>query len=296
MPDSPPSPRLVVRCWGARGTVPSPGAATLRYGGHTTCVELTTPDGQRAVLDAGSGIRPLALDWKTHRPLAPAADISLFLTHRHFDHVIGLPHFLPLLANDTRVEVRCGNAGVDELAHTLDTLLKPPLFVATPERATLALESCDVGISTQIGAGCRVTPFEARHNGGAAIFLVERDSRPVFAFAPDNELSYASDDRSVASWRGALAARLHGVDVLMHDAMFTDDELPRYVGWGHSSADEATRFAIECGASTLVLCHHHPDRADGAVDAMTRRCRELARARGSALGVEAAYEGMTLAL
>jgi ribonuclease BN (tRNA processing enzyme) len=84
------------------------------------------------------------------------------------------------------------------------------------------------------------------------------------------------------------------VPLLLHDAMFVDPELERFQGWGHSSAEEATRFAIECGAERLLLFHHHPDRTDAEVDALVTRCRRLALASRSALSIDAAYEGLTI--
>jgi phosphoribosyl 1,2-cyclic phosphodiesterase len=288
------SPRLLLRCWGARGTAPSPGPHTLRYGGNTSCVELIPSSGERVVFDAGSGLRALgvAMLREAHRSRVP---LQLFLTHRHLDHVIGLPQFLPLLSEHEPMVLRCGNATVGEVHALINTLLAPPLFVSMPSvGSALRVEPCESGVPTTLENGWVVHRFDARHNGGAAVFRVDDSRGALVAFAPDNELSYASVDPAVTAWRVRLAEQLRGVPLLLHDAMFVDPELERFQGWGHSSAEEATRFAIECGAERLLLFHHHPDRTDAEVDALVTRCRRLALASRSALSIDAAYEGLTI--
>lgn len=221
--------------------------------------------------------------------------IHLFLTHQHFDHIIGLPHFQPLRADFCQVILRCGNASIEQLQGLVQSVLAPPLFVAMPMLSeTLRVESCDVGVPMTVGEGVAVHRIDARHNGGAAIFRIDDERGPAIAFAPDNELSYASTDPAVMQWRRGVIDALRGVPLLLHDAMYQDAEVAKYVGWGHSSAEEATQLAIECNAQRLVLFHHHPDRTDSEIDDLVWTCRSLAHRAGSRLQVDAAYEGMTL--
>ncbi len=255
-------------------------------------------------MDAGSGIRALGAQIVKEREAAPAGGppnsaaeelIHLFLTHQHFDHIVGLPHFQPLRLEKSRVVLRCGNATRAELQEMVRLVLAPPLFVAMPMLAnTLSIESCDANAPMHIGGGCTVTRIEARHNGGAAIFRVDDAHGPAIAFAPDNELSYANRAADVVEWRTRTVSALRDVPVLLHDAMYADKELARYAGWGHSSAEEATQLAIECNAQRLLLFHHHPDRTDTEVDDLVWACRSLAHRAGSKLQIDAAYEGMTL--
>ncbi|MGV3709470.1 MAG: MBL fold metallo-hydrolase [Gemmatimonas sp.] len=294
------APRFQVRCWGARGTLTSPGAHTLRYGGHTACLEVRPANGERIILDAGSGIRALGTHiLQTHQINSEEVDerIHLFLTHQHFDHIIGLPHFQPLRSNDHCVVLRCGNATRGQLQELVKSILAPPLFVSVPMLDdTLSVESCDLGVPMPVGEGCTVHRIDARHNGGAAIFRIDDARGPALAFAPDNELSYASSDAAVMSWRAGVIEQLRNVPVLIHDAMYEDSELARYTGWGHSSAEEATQLAVECNAQRLVLFHHHPDRSDNEIDDLVWNCRSLAHRAGSRLQVDAAYEGMTIVI
>lgn len=289
-------PRFRLRCWGARGTIPSPGPHTLRYGGNTSCIEVRTAGGSRVILDAGSGIRALGIEmFEEPRSLGNCGTTHLFLTHRHLDHVMGLPYFQPFRSINESVVLRCGNATPEQFADLAATLLGPPLFVPVPTlREVLRVLPCLTQAPMEVDATCRVHKFEARHNGGAGIFRLDDAAGAAIAFAPDNELAYASDEPSVQQWRSALANSLRGVALLIHDATFNDEEIGRYGGWGHSSAEEATRFAIECNATSLLLFHHDPDRSDDAVDALVATCRAIAEQANSRLQISAAYEGMSL--
>jgi len=283
--------RARMRVWGVRGTSPSPGAHTVQFGGHTPCVELRTADDDIIVLDAGSGLRGLG------RALSNAHDarpIHLFLSHRHSDHVIGLPHFAPLTEQSRDVVVACGNADANELGPFLEALLSPPLF---PPVAGIVsrLHARDWSTDDDVSVGrTMVRRLPARHPGAASIIAVQDDEGLILAYAPDNELSMASDDGTVIAWRDALATALRDVPVLIHDATYVTSELTAHVGWGHSTAEEATRFAVHCNAGTLLLFHHHPDRTDEQLTQIVLECRALAASMGSALRVVAAAEGLTV--
>ena len=284
--------RARIRFWGTRGTCPSPGAHTVRYGGNTSCVAVESAGGALLVLDAGTGIRALGEALLRRNGQHAATDVlHIVLSHRHGDHVLGLPHFAPLLSRTHTVCLHCGNADADSLRPFIQGLLSPPLFPLV-EGVTRHLDVCDWSNDhALIGNAMRVVRFPANHPGEASVLCVHIGSRVALAYAPDNELGYASDDPAIAERRERLASALRGIPVLIHDATYVDAELPQHAGWGHSSAEEATRFAMECGAEMLVLFHHHPDRSDDEVDAMARACQAIA---GDRVQVVAAREGDVL--
>lgn len=288
--------RFRIRCWGARGTIPSPGARTVRYGGNTSCVEVRTRADELLVFDAGTGLRALGQQLLLHENGSDTSrPTHLFLTHHHSDHVMGLPHFAPLFRDDRRLLVTSGAADPEVTRALVHALLSPPLFPAPPALTErVSVRGFDNGAPSAIGARSVVHRFPANHPGGASIFRVDDEKGSGIAFAPDNELAYDSTDAEVIAWRRGLTLALHGVPVLLHDATYSDAELATHRGWGHSSALEATRFAMECVAGMLVLFHHHPDRTDDAVDAVVQECRQLVSISGSSLRVIAAWEGLTL--
>ena len=278
-----------MRCWGARGTIPSPGAATVRYGGHTSCVEVRGAADTLLVLDAGTGIRALGAAMQRD---GDHAKVHIVLSHRHGDHVLGLPHFAPLILRDRPVCLHSGNSDARTLRPFLEALLSPPMF---PQLAGVIgrLDVCDWGDdgTTLINGHIAVHRLAAAHPGEAAVLRIDDSTGPAIAYAPDNELAYADSSPAVRAWRGRLAGQLRGIPLLIHDATYVDAELARHIGWGHSSAEEATRFALECEAKELLLFHHHPDRSDDAIDELVARCRGIVAEAGKALQVNAAAEG-----
>ena len=291
MPDGAPV-RARIRLWGVRGTCPSPGPHTVRYGGNTPCVEVRSAKGDLVVLDAGTGLRALGQSMEGEIDNRP---VHVFLSHRHGDHVIGLPHFSPMIAGARDIAIACDHVGPTEIRSFIDGLISPPLF--PPLNGLIGrmfFPEWDVVEGAAIGADLKVRGVPARHPGGATVIVVEDEFGAILAYAPDNELGMTSDDAAVAAWRDALAVSLRNVPVLIHDATYTDSELAAHVGWGHSSAEEATRFAVACNAGTLLLFHHHPDRRDDEVTEIVKRCRTVAQSLSSALVVDAAAEGRTL--
>ncbi len=255
------------------------------------------PDGTQVVLDAGTGLRALGYSLPIAAPSVAGARpvVTLLLTHRHSDHVIGLAHFAPILTRSYTVRIACGGVTAAALCELAGLQLSPPLFPALDGIVeALTVETFDAANTFSVSASCRVHALHAQHPGGASVLVVHDETGPVVAYAPDNELAFAADDPLITAWRDALAHSLYGIPLLFHDATYTDDELGDHRGWGHSSAEEATQFALRCQAGTLLLTHHHPDRTDDEIDAMVARCRAIVADARSALRVDAAAEGMVL--
>lgn len=315
MPDStsPPSsstedgPRARVRFWGTRGTCASPGPRTVRYGGNTPCVEVRANGGPTLVLDAGTGIRALGQHLQSRLKATPVPDmpapnpgphdqaIHLFLTHRHADHVMGLPHFAPLHTRSRSVHVRCGDGDCPSLTQFVSSLVSPPLFPYVDGLAGQLLvhewPTGDVSVGT-----FRVHRFNANHPGGAAIIRIDDANGPIVAYAPDNELALHSTQTEHLEWLAGLRHFLNGVPLLVHDAMYRQDELAHHAGWGHSSDMEAVQLAVDCGVQTLALFHHHPDRDDDAIERIVDEARHHLLEQKSSLRTLAAWEGLTLSV
>ncbi len=292
MPVSVP-PRARIRFWGTRGTCPSPGPRTVRYGGNTPCVEVRGADEALIILDAGSGIRALGAD------LVESGDttsVHVFLTHRHSDHVLGLAHFAPLFERRQLIHLYCGDSERASLSAFAHTLLTPPMFPDVDGMTSrLEIAEWNDGAEQRAG-GLAVQRFTAQHPGEAAIFRLADDAGPLIAYAPDNELAYHDTRGERMAWRLELARFLRDVPLLVHDATYRHEELPRHAGWGHSSNLEAARLALDCGARTLVLFHHHPDRDDESVERMLDECRAFVAHEGANLRVLAAWEGLALSV
>lgn len=285
-----------VTFWGTRGSIPTPGPHTARYGGNTSCVAVEGPGGQLVILDAGTGIRGLGLTLVERQNGAVKAEI--LLSHTHWDHIQGLPYFKPFFAPGNTVRIWGSKQGPTSLDEILHLQMDPAVFPVplTAVSARLSLEEVRAGVEFTVG------PFQARamqlrHPGMTLAYrLIPSAGGQSTAYVTDNELGPGGSYGTPGSWRRDLVQFLKGVDLLIHDAMYTPEELDTHRGWGHSSYEEAVELAAEAGARQLVLFHHEPEHDDGAMDALHAAARRAAQQRGATADVVVAQEGMRLSL
>lgn len=275
---------MTITFWGVRGSTPAPGAAFVRYGGHTTCVSVSveTEAGPRVlVLDAGTGLRPLG------RSLAgTGAEVFVLLSHLHADHLLGFPFFAPLYEDACRVHLF--DYGEGDAAWTPLALFDGRHYPL--EQGDLACDLRRVRGDAEgylRERGLDVRSQAVNHPGGAVGYRVTHGG-DVFVFIPDNEL--APPARAVP--HAEVVAFCRGADVLCHDAQYLADEVRSRRGWGHSSVDEAIALAVEAGVGRLVLFHHDPDRTDDELDAVEALASERLAPHGIACTV--ASQGLTL--
>ena len=283
--------------WGTRGSVPTPGPLTVRYGGNTPCVEVRTTSGRLIILDAGTGLRELGRSLIERSNGAPLVG-DLFVTHAHWDHIQGLPFFSPIFQPGNHFTIwgpppDTLNGGIGRV---IREQMSPEVFPVPFESLAAHVDFRDVGESQPAGDDYDVSSFEVQHPGGAVAyrFTSRGPTARSFVYVSDNEL--AANDRyaSPKNWRDQLVAFVRGTNVLVHDATYTNAEYADHRGWGHSTYDDVLDLAIDSAVETLVLFHHKPERSDDDLDACAAACRDAARARGSRLRIVAAAEGMSL--
>jgi phosphoribosyl 1,2-cyclic phosphodiesterase len=269
-----------VTFWGVRGSTPAPGAAFVRYGGHTTCVSVVVGD-RVLVLDAGTGIRPLG------RSLAGGErDLFVLFTHRHADHLLGFPFFAPLYESGRAVHLLpIGAAEGSWLPLALFDGVHYPLNPGDLPCAVRKVEGEALPYLREHGFD--VEQQDLNHPGGASGYRITHRDRS-FVFIPDDELN--PPEPTVP--RSEIVAFCRGADVLCHDAQYLGSEIDERRGWGHSSVDEALALALEAGVGHLILFHHDPDRTDDALDAIQEAAEAALAPHG--IGCTVAYQGLTL--
>jgi ribonuclease BN (tRNA processing enzyme) len=249
---------LKVTLHGTRGSVGRAGPRTLRYGGDTSSVEAVADDGTTLVLDAGSGIVHAECgDFTSGR-------IDILLTHLHMDHIQGLGFFGPLFDPDVEVHMWGPISTTTSLSARLARYLSPPLFpVRLRDLPSVVVHDLAPG-SFEVGP-FTVTADFVIHPGLTFGYRIEEDGRSL-TYMPDHEpalgLGRVPDDPEWTS--GYDLAR--GVDVLIHDAQYTDEEYSNRVGWGHSTLSQALAFAEMANVGKLVTFHHEPNHSDEEID------------------------------
>jgi len=288
-----------VTFWGTRGSIPTPGAHTARYGGNTPCVAVESSGGDLVILDAGTGIRALGLKLVERQDGAVNAEI--LLSHAHWDHIQGLPHFKPFFGPGNRVRIWGSRQGTMSLEAILRQQMDPAVFPVPLDAlsAALTVQQVEAGGAEFSVGSFRVGVMRLRHPGTTLGFrLTPAAGGPSMAYVTDNELGPGGNYGTAATWRADFAKFLSGVGLLIHDAMYTPEELESHRGWGHSTFEEAVSLAAEAGVERLVLFHHEPEHDDSAIDEVLAAARQQARAggRGHPAEVLAAQEGMKLTL
>jgi len=288
--------RYAVTIWGARGSIPSPGLSTSRYGGNTSCisVEAENGGGRVVVLDAGSGIRTLG---NALLEREGPQEIDLLLTHTHWDHIQGFPFFAPMFREGNVVRVRGARQGDVDLSTILRQQMHPVVFPVPLEQtaADLTIEHIEPG-RLEAG-GFEVTAIRLRHPGTTLGFRVTpAGGGATFAYVTDSELGPGGHYDVAPQWRADLLRFLEGTDLLVHDAMYTPDDIEEHRGWGHSCYSEAVQLALDAGIGQLWLFHHRPERTDAMLDGIVRAAEVLARHGDRGLEVRAAAEGMQASL
>jgi phosphoribosyl 1,2-cyclic phosphodiesterase len=293
-----------VRFWGVRGSIPVPGESTRRYGGNTTCIEIRTDADNLIVLDAGTGIYQLAQSLLKELPV----NANLFITHTHWDHIQGLPFFLPLFIPGCSVQIRgahdiVAGTGIERL---MDVQMQYSYFpVREAElKARISYEDVQPGVSVAI-ADAIVTPVLLNHpvvnfgyrvecNGKAVFFT--GDHEPHHNIYQPNDEGYAAYQQMVETRTAEIATAIGPVDLLIADCSYTAQEYSTKLGWGHGSYDSSIAMARAAGAKRLACTHHEPTRND---EELERVFAETMERIGSAHGLEEVFltrEGLEVTL
>lgn len=269
--------RFTLRFWGVRGSLPVPGPQTARYGGNTACLEMRC--GERSIIvDAGSGAYNLG-----NRMLEEGRNEGeMLFTHTHLDHVCGLPFFKPIYREDADFICWAGHLRPDEtLRDVLTRLMDPALFpVPFASLKGAELKMFEPGESLDFGDGLTVGTTLLNHPGGAIGYRIEWQGKSVCVIT-DHEHGDAAIDE-------ALVEFVRGTDILVYDANFTDDEYPRYEGWGHSTWQEGLKLADAADVTRAYMFHHAPHRTDERLDRIAAIMRDVSD-RGAI-----AVEGLTV--
>jgi len=270
---------VVVHFHGVRGTIACPGGEYVRYGGNTSCIEVRCGP-HLVILDAGTGLRPLGVELMQNGKI----DCDLLLSHTHLDHIAGLPFFLPLFQKGNTVNLWAGHlAGQQEgIKQVVKRVMSAPLFPVPLEAlgAKIEFRDFEAGTSIALKPGLTVRTTTLNHPNGATGYRIEFGGRSVCYIADTEHFPDRLDPH--------ILELIEGTDIFIYDSTYTDEQYPRYRGWGHSTWQEGARLADAAKVKLFVVFHHAPEHVDDVMDEIAAAVR---RARPASC---VAHEGMIL--
>lgn len=287
-----------VKFWGTRGSIPTPGFRTRKYGGNTSCIEVRI-DGTLFICDGGTGLRELGTDLLKRSQSAVVA--HMFFSHPHWDHIQGFPFFEPAYKKDNTFYIYGTHRGDQRLFELLSGQMRSDYFPVSFSELGAVIVASDLEERQGKIDGVTIRAFSQNHPGTSLAFSFEKHGRKV-VYATDNEvdLTLLNKDRAKAdpaTFRKAPAdylAFIAGADLLIADGQYTDLEYPKKEGWGHARATTVTDAAVDAGVKQLAIYHHDPMHSDDELDALIRVCQKRALAHTDKLTVFGAREGLEL--
>ncbi|OGS99753.1 MAG: MBL fold metallo-hydrolase [Gallionellales bacterium RIFCSPLOWO2_12_FULL_59_22] len=265
---------MKIKFWGVRGSIPSPGTNTARYGGNTTCIEIRTDDNELIILDGGTGIFALSQALLGEMPLTA----NVFITHAHWDHIQGLPFFIPIFIPGNTLRLHgafdpVSGCGIERIMEVQMQYSYFPVREAEM-KANIEYETLMPEQSVRVGSAT-ITPTLLNHPVINFGYRIDCNGKSVF-FTGDHESYYniyAPDDEGYGEYQALIEAKeksiieaMRGVDVLIVDSSYTVEEYPAKKGWGHGTLDSSIALAKKAGAGIVYCTHHEPTRSDEALE------------------------------
>src|SRR5882672_6729259 len=235
-----------VRFWGVRGSIACPGGATARYGGNTSCLEVRCGD-RLLIFDGGTGMRTLGLQLDQ----LGAVDADVYFTHTHIDHIQGLPFFSSAYKKTNRFRLWAGHLKPDyTLKQVLSEMMMEPLFPVPISifGADISFQDFDAGQTLAPGPNVVLRTAPLNHPNRATGYRVEYGGKSI-CYVTDTEHVPGTPDRNVL-------ALIDRADIVIYDSTYTDDEFPKFSGWGHSTWQEAVRLCELAKVGRCVIFHH----------------------------------------
>jgi phosphoribosyl 1,2-cyclic phosphodiesterase len=247
---------LKVKFWGVRGSIACPSPNHIKYGGNTSCLEVTVGD-RRLVLDAGTGVRGLGQTFLKD----DVSQVHLLLTHTHWDHINGFPFFVPAYDPRRSIHIMAGHLrGSDGIQNVLAAQMDNPMFPVplSAMQAKMRFEDFEAGMEFDIYDDVHVRTAPLNHPNGATGYRIEHAGHSI-CYITDTEHVPGKMDQNILGL-------IEGADLVIYDSTYTEEEFPSKIGWGHSTWNEGVKLCREADVKSMAIFHHDPEHEDGFMD------------------------------
>ncbi len=267
---------------GTRGSLAAPGSDTVKYGGNTTCIEVRSDADELIILDAGTGIRELGIELAASMPVK----CHLFISHTHWDHIQGLPFFIPMFVpgNELIIYGPPDPLTMTGIEAVLAKQMEYPHFpVRVAElQADISYDTLSDGQTVDLGFASVSTllmnhpamDFGSKVRCDGKTLFFTGDHEPFYNIYQPGEEDYDDYEKIVQERNQGIVEFLRDVDVLIADAQYSEEEYPMKQGWGHSTFERTLALAQEAGVGKVYLTHHETTRTDDQIDAILARLQE----------------------
>lgn len=265
---------MKLKFWGVRGSIPSPGERTVRYGGNTTCIEIRSDENELIILDGGTGIFPLAQTLLKTLPVTA----HIFNTHSHWDHIHGLPFFIPIFipGNIIKLYGALDPVSGEGPERIMNMQLQYSYFPVSDAEMKSRFKYMTIMPNETVTVGdATVTSVLLNHpvidlgyrvacNGKSVFFT--GDHEPHFNIYEPADDAYDEYQALIDEQRMSIIDAMRGVDILIADSSYTPDEYLTKKGWGHGTFDSCIKLALDAGVKILYCTHHEPTRSDDELE------------------------------
>ncbi|MBU0561035.1 MAG: MBL fold metallo-hydrolase [Bacteroidetes bacterium] len=290
---------MVIKFWGTRGSIPVPGKDTIKYGGNTSCIQVITDNGENIILDCGTGIRSLG-NYLVRTNHSFEKNLKIFISHTHWDHIQGLPFFLPFFQK-YKIDIYINSKESMNLDEVLNAQMHEYFFPVNPDvfSANINFHKLDTSKKMTIDS-VDIEMMDVNHSAGTISFKLSNE-RGSIIYMTDNEILYNAKDEEptfnrIQELNGKLIDFCKGTDYLIHDSMYLYEDFKNRIGWGHSNNKSLSLFSILADVKNLILFHYEPDYNDDILDKMVDQTKEYLQKENSKIYVMPSYESLEIVI